>query len=615
VGIEYRPYQIEGRNAVIDRWRSGVNRQIVSWATGLGKTVLMGLFCQGDPSKFKGQRLILAHREELIDQAASEIRNANPALRVGIERERFRPTLDGFSPDHVVVASVPSIVNRLKDYDPAKFSLVVVDECHHATAPTYLKIIDHFGFSEPKLAPDRCLLGLTATPERADNKNLARAFDEISHRISISDGIKMGYLTRIRGHKVYTDADLRGISVRAGDFVVGQLSDKVNTPQRNALCVKTWRDVRRADYKRGIVFCVDVNHARVMADAFQYAGVKAEAIWGEMESQDRRDVLKRLSTGEIDVVTNCAVLTEGFNEPSLNIIIMARPTRSALLYTQMCGRGTRLCESLGKTHLDVFDITDNSDRLDVVSIGALFGFGGIDPEGNDVLEVSDRVNDMQARYPGLDLATIKALSELDQIATRSDAVDLLVPKTPKEIESVTKLAWIATPDGDYKLSLWEQEWSLISKDMLGAYSIKWRLVVTRDAEGKPQNWSVTKHSQTYQMLVDALREVERWVKATRPEMVSKLSTNAVWRGEPATAKQMAFLRKLDQDGFIEGLIPSTMTAGEATALIDAAMTKKDAKGPSPKQVAYLKWKGLFRPGMSMHEASSLIAQSKAVKYG
>ena len=198
------------------------------------------------------------------------------------------------SDSQVVIASVPTLARgdgaRLSRFNPDDFSIVVVDEAHHAVAPSYRRIFDHFGLFAP--GGPRYLVGFTATPRRGDKQGLGEIFEEVCYA-----------------------RDLREMML-------------------------TYREL--ADGRRTIIFCVDVAHAQAVHQAFVVAGIRAEAIWGDLPKDERRAVLARFSVGEIHVLTNCNLLTEGFDEPHVDCVIMARPTRSKLLYAQMVGRGTRL---------------------------------------------------------------------------------------------------------------------------------------------------------------------------------------------------------------------------------------------------------------------------------
>ena len=331
-----RDYQIECLTAIRDRYLAGVRRQLTCLPTGSGKTVIFSEF----PKFFrmKKQMLVLAHRAELLDQACDKLRQANPDLRVEIEQAGRVADPDS----HVVVASVPTLgrkgSGRLPRLDPDRFFLIVVDEAHHATAKTYRRILKYFGVFEPDTP--KLIVGFTATPKRGDGEGLDAVFEEIVFSRTLPEMIGAGYLSPVAGFRVETDVDLSRVKTRMGDFVVSHLSEAVNVEQRNSLVVDVFRS--RLKEKQTLCFCVDVAHAHSLAEAFNAGGIPAGAVTGDMDHSERTKILTGFRTGSIRVLANCMVLTEGYDEPSVEGIILARPTKSTLLYTQMIGRGTRL---------------------------------------------------------------------------------------------------------------------------------------------------------------------------------------------------------------------------------------------------------------------------------
>src|SRR5213594_4018972 len=380
--LNLRPYQTEALMSVRDAYKAGKRRVIVSLPTGTGKTVVFAYFPRA--LKMKKRLLVLAHREELLLQAQEKFRSIDPDLKVEIEQAGARASADA----RVVVASVPTLARndgaRLSRLQPDDFSIIVVDEAHHAVAPTYRRIFDHFGLFGP--GATRYLVGFTATPRRGDKQGLGEVFEEVCYARDMREMIAGRYLCSITGWRVDTDLSLDNVKVRGrhGDFVESQLAHVVNTPSRNNLLVKAYRDF--ASRRRTIVFCVDVNHAKDVHHAFTEAGIAAATVWGELSRDDRRNVLARFSAGEVDVVTNCNLLTEGFDEPRVDCVIMARPTRSKLLYAQMVGRGTRLHPD--KADLMVIDVADNSRMHQLPGLHSLFNLPtNIDLRGTDVLEI------------------------------------------------------------------------------------------------------------------------------------------------------------------------------------------------------------------------------------
>lgn len=347
--VQLREYQSEALNAVIDSLSEGANKQLIVLPTGAGKTILMAAIAK----HFNKKTLLLAHREELIQQAFDKFRLFWPGADIGICMAK-RDEIE----HQVVIGSVQSCsrkkkLDRLKDHG---FDVLMIDEAHHAIAESYLNIIDSLGFKDQS----KLLIGVTATPNRSNKQNLGDIFEKVSFSRSISTMIKAGYLSPAIGRKILTNFILKNVQSSNGDFVLEDLAEAVNTPERNAFIAQKYKDY--AQERKGVAFCVDVNHCLDLAEAFRKEGIPSEAIWGEMPSEERRTVLDRLKNGSIQVAMSCGVLTEGFDEPSINCISMARPTKSQSLYIQCIGRGLRLWP--GKRDCLVLDFTDNGHNLD-----------------------------------------------------------------------------------------------------------------------------------------------------------------------------------------------------------------------------------------------------------
>ncbi|MCU0722839.1 MAG: DEAD/DEAH box helicase, partial [Planctomycetes bacterium] len=459
--MELRDYQRECLDAILARYRAGVRRQLVCLPTGTGKTVIFAEF----PSFFrmKNRMLVLAHREELLEQAKDKILRANPGLKVDIEQAGRKADPDA----QVVVASVPTIgrdgSKRLERLEPEKFTIVVVDEAHHAVAQTYKRVVERFGF----LAGDekRLLVGFTATPKRGDSVGLNAVFQEITYSKSLPEMIHAGFLSPIAGWRVETEIDLSRVRTSHGDFVPSQLSDAVNVAERNALVVKVFLD--RLSGRQTLVFCVDVAHTEALAESFRQAGVPAAAVTGDMDPEARKRALADFSAGRVRVLTNCMVLTEGYDEASIAGILLARPTKSTLLYTQMIGRGTRLHP--GKKDLAVVDIVDVTRNHKLVTLPALFG---LKPEfslqGRTADEARKALDRAERLFPWVrtDLA-----ASLEDLRYRCERIDLLDLDVPPEIETYTKYAWTRTSSGSYRLALGKSVRLLVAPTIMGEWEV------------------------------------------------------------------------------------------------------------------------------------------------
>jgi ATP-dependent helicase IRC3 len=254
----------------------------------------------------KDQMLVLAHRAELLDQAVDKIRRANPDLLAEVEQaDRIA------SPDSdVIVASAATLgrkgSGRLGRLDRDRFRLSVVDEAHHVTADSYIRILDHLGVFAPET--NKLLVGFTATPKRGDGQGLDRVFQKIVFSRSLQEMIKAEYLSPVAGYRVETDVDLSGVKIRMGDYVTAQLSRAVNVTGRNDLVVRVFRDLLQK--RQTLCFCVDVAHAYSLAEAFKRDGIPAGVVNGEMDREKRGQVLHDFSQGQLRVLANCMVFNK-----------------------------------------------------------------------------------------------------------------------------------------------------------------------------------------------------------------------------------------------------------------------------------------------------------------
>ena len=368
--ISLRRYQREATRAILDALANSQRRQLVVLPTGTGKTVVFVQLA----AQAKRPVLVVAHRDELLDQAAAKAVAAgiDPAAIGKIKAERNEWD------KQFVVASIQSLYRRLKPIPPDRYGLVVADEAHHMLARTYRRVIDHFA---PTL-----LLGVTATPDRGDGKGLAEIFGpEPVFSYPLIKAVADGWLVRPRQWAIATGAGLDGVHTRHGDFALNELADAVNTFERNRRVAQAWHE--RANGRPTVVFTVDVQHAHDLARAFNDTGARAAAIHGKTPTNERKDQLERLETGRIDVLCNCALLTEGWDCPPVSCIVMARPTQSRALYAQCIGRGLR--PHGGKAECIILDITDNCRRHRLVTVGDLLGVEQQDCDGADVLKVAE----------------------------------------------------------------------------------------------------------------------------------------------------------------------------------------------------------------------------------
>ena len=314
-------------------------------ATGTGKTVTAVM----DAKNCGGRVLFLAHTQELINQAAETFRKLWPSITVGRYMEAIK------QPNaHVVCGSVQSVALHLDQFKDNEFDYLIVDEAHHAAADTYQKVLSYFN---PAFT-----LGLTATPERTDdNKVILEIFKNTAHKLDIQTAVEIGELVPIRCLRIHTNIDLTKVRFNSVQYNIRDLESKIYVPERNRLIVDTWLQYVRD--KRTVVFCASVKHAEQIAELFRENGIEAASVSGGMKQSERKEFQDKFVNREIQVLCACDLLNEGWDCPETEVLFMARPTMSKVLYTQQLGRGMRLFE--GKESLMVFDFVDNASQYNM----------------------------------------------------------------------------------------------------------------------------------------------------------------------------------------------------------------------------------------------------------
>lgn len=543
--ISLRPYQQEALDAIVANEANGINRQLVVLPTGAGKTILFSHL----PILRKDSlpMLVLAHRAELLEQARNKIMASNPDLVVEIEQaERKAGHVD------VVVASVATLgrnnTPRIEEYPKDYFKSIVIDEAHHAAAPSYRRILDYFN---PPF-----VLGVTATPQRSDSTRLIDVFQEIVYYKSIQDLIKDGWLCPLVGYRVKTNVDISDVEIRNGEYAQDQLEQKVDTPERNAFVVATYLNLAMAT--KAIVFASGVRHAENLAVSFRQSSVETAVIVGTTPREEREDILAKFAQGTVSVIVNVGVLTEGFDEPSLQTIILAKPTRSTLLYTQIVGRGTRLHES--KEHCTIIDIADTTKGKKPIGLPTLLGLPPeFDLQGQSLTDVAEKFEELEAYCPG---EAVRVLNP-DDIEIAYTRINLFMPPPPNPVvQEYSKLVWAEIGEDDYHLGLNNAEYMRIKCDTLG-------------------RWNVTihdNHSKTTNLLgsVSDIREAfarsDKWIQNNRAASVALLDSSAAWRADAPTDAQQKLLKRIGIP------ITSDMTKGMASQII----SRYYENNPKPK---------------------------------
>lgn len=339
--FELKDHQQEALDNLADMRSRKETIALLYHATGTGKTVT----AVSDAKRMGGRVLYIAHTKDLITQAADTFRSLWPEASLGLFVENYKE-----SDAQIVCASVQSLALNLEFFLPDAFDYFIVDEAHHATAETYQKVLAYF--------TPRFTLGLTATPERADGNNILDIFKNTAHRLDIQTAVEIGELVPVRCIRIHTNIDMTKVRFNSVQYNIRDLESKIFVPERNQLIVDTWMQYVRD--KRTVIFCASIRHAEQIAEMLTAQGVSSMAVSGSMKLAERNEATERFAQKKIMVLCACDLLNEGWDCPETEVLFMARPTMSKVLYTQQLGRGMRLSE--GKDHLMVFDFVDNASQ-------------------------------------------------------------------------------------------------------------------------------------------------------------------------------------------------------------------------------------------------------------
>ena len=322
MGVELRDYQRQAVEAIEREWHEGRDRTLLVQATGTGKTVVFGQVAR-DVVDSGSRVLVLAHREELLAQASDKL-GGMYGLDCSLE---MAGSHDGGS--SVLLGSVQTLGrdNRLAAFAPDEFGAVIVDEAHHTLANSYMKIIEHFRLAY--------LLGVTATPDRGDKRALGKVYDSIAYEYGLARAVNDGYLCRIVAKTVPLEIDARALKESHGDFTLNSAGAVVEVKLDDIADAIA----REACDRHTVVFLPLVQIAKDMAEKLRERGMHAEEVDGE--SADRKEVIARFESGQTQVLCNAMLLTEGWDAPICDCVVVLRPTKVRSLYAQMVGRGTR----------------------------------------------------------------------------------------------------------------------------------------------------------------------------------------------------------------------------------------------------------------------------------
>ena len=496
--ISLRPYQQECIDTILAQPPGSYLAQM---ATGLGKTVTFANIPR------KGRVLLLSHREELVEQPRKYY-----DCSFGVERGQEKS-----HGEEVVSASVQSLVRRLDRFEPDAFDMIITDECHHAAASTYRKIYDHF-------AP-RLHIGFTATPNRGDKVRLDGVFSKIIFQRDLRWAIQNGYLTDIRCLRVNIGYDLTAVHTRMGDYAPGELEDAMEgTADAIAQAYR--------EYACGatLIFAVSVRQAEEIAARIP------DAVVVTGQTKDRAAVIRDFTDGKIPCIVNVMVFTEGTDIPRVETVIVARPTQSEALYTQMVGRGLRLYP--GKEKLTLIDCVGVTGRASLCTAPTLLGL--------DIANVPTRKrSQLQGDLFDLPVKVASASDTPESWIRNVEIVDLWAKEQRYETHDVN---WFKMPDGSLVLSLPEKRKMVIPcPDALG-------MVPLKDGTRVPMQVALDRAYTTLEENLSGCRYL--W------------DLNAVkrWSGSPATEAQLKVIRKR-----CRGFDTVGLTKGQASQILNRVM--------------------------------------------
>lgn len=405
--LSLRPYQRDTIRAINQQFKDGKFRTASVLATGAGKTVVFTVEADTWIAEHGGRVLVLVHTEELCQQTMDTVTEWC-GRSVGLVKA------DSNEVDaEIVVASVQTLKNPDRMRQLRDVSLVIVDECHHATAASYMAIMEHFGCFDGRCRAS----GFTATLMRSDGNGLGTVWESVAIDRNIDWMVRHQYLIRPIGRQVRVpDLNLSNVRMTRGDFQAADLGNAMSESLAPEAVAKAW--LEHAKGRRTIAFFPSVASAYVFRDAFREAGVTSEVVHGGLPKEDRRLILKRFRAGEIDILSNCMVLTEGFDDRQVSCVLVGRPTKSLGLYIQMAGRGLRI---------DPFRPWDQQDCmiLDVCGVGGkgLRGFADLSTrvvkkrDGTSTIAVTDEEFFDNGDRPETYAGPVKVV-EFDPLKTR-----------------------------------------------------------------------------------------------------------------------------------------------------------------------------------------------------
>lgn len=393
--MELRPYQQAAKAAVLDEWDRGVDKTLLVLPTGTGKTIVFSAVTE-EAVRRGGRVLILAHRGELLEQAADKLEKST-GLRSSLEKAESSCLGSWY---RVAVGSVQSLQrpSRLDRFAPDYFTNIIIDEAHHCLSDGYQRVLEHFSAAK--------VLGVTATPDRGDMRSLGQYFETLAYEYTLVQAIRDGYLSPIKALTVPLRLDLSSVGVQNGDFKVGDLGTALD-PYLEAIADEM---LKNCTNRKTVVFLPLVKTSQKFRDILNAKGFRAAEVNGE--STDRAEILQGFDAGRYNVLCNSMLLTEGWDCPSVDCVIVLRPTKVRSLYSQMVGRGTRL--SPGKDHLLLLDFLWHTERHELCHPAALVA---------ESLDVAKKMTEnIEEAGAAVDIMEAEEQAESDVVAQREESL-------------------------------------------------------------------------------------------------------------------------------------------------------------------------------------------------
>ena len=396
--MELRPYQQQAKDAIFSEWNNGIKKTLLVLPTGCGKTIVFAKVAE-ECVKGGSRVLILAHRGELLDQAADKI---GKSTGLGCATEKAEQTCLG-SWFRIVVGSVQSMMRekRLNQFPNDYFNTIIIDEAHHCISDSYQKVLRHF--------PDAEVLGVTATPDRGDMQNLGTVFESLAYEYTLPKAIKEGYLSPIKAVTIPLKIDMSVVGVQAGDFKSGDIATALD-PYLESIAEEM---EKYCSNKKTVVFLPLVKTSQKFRDILNNHGFKAAEVNGD--SKDRAEILEAFDKDQYNVLCNSMLLTEGWDCPSVDCIVVLRPTKVRSLYCQMVGRGTRLSPETNKDHLLLLDFLWHTERHELCHPASLIC---------ESAEVAQKMTKNMEKDAGcvIDIEEAEKTASEDVVAQREEAL-------------------------------------------------------------------------------------------------------------------------------------------------------------------------------------------------